>query len=380
MEFRIPLCEPHITGDEWAYVKECLDTGWVSSAGPYVDRFESEIADYVGVKHAVATVNGTAALHLALLVAGIEPNDEVILPALSFVAPANAVRYVSAHPVFVDVDPETWQIDTEFVSEFLERHCHRESGVLKNRTTGRRVSSILPVHILGLPSDLDSIMDLATEYSLAVIEDATESLGAEYKGRRVGCHGSLGCLSFNGNKLITSGGGGMVLTDRDDFAVRARHLSQQAKRTGVEYDHDEVGYNYRLSSLQAAVGVAQLARIEDFLRSKARIAGRYREEFGDQLPSQVAADGSSSANWLFTVLVDPEQRGETSREMMVRLRGESIETRPLWKPLPELSPFSSCYHTGFGQAQRLHRQCLSLPCSVWLSDTEQAHIIETIGV
>ena len=207
---RIPLCAPEIRGNEWKYVKECLDTGWVSTVGSFVDRFERKLADVVGVKHTVATNSGTAALHVALLVAGIEPDDEVLIPTLTFIAPANAIRYVGAWPVFVDSESQYWQIDPEKVKWFLESQCHWREGRLYNRHTGRRVKAILPVHILGHPVDVDSILELACKYELTVIDDATESLGAQYKGRNLGSRSEIACFSFNGNKLITTGGGGMI--------------------------------------------------------------------------------------------------------------------------------------------------------------------------
>jgi perosamine synthetase len=225
----IPLCVPHISGNEWEYVKDCLDTGWVSSVGSYVTRFEKMTADYVGTQHAVAAVSGTAALHTALLVAGVKPDDEVIVSNLSFIAPANAIRYCGASPVFVDVDPDYWQMDHRIVAEFLKTKCSVSQGVLVNKETGRRVRAVLPVHILGHPVDIDPILELAREYNLPVIEDATESLGAVYKDRKVGRLGDIACFSFNGNKLITTGGGGMIVTDNDEWAARAKYLTTQAK-------------------------------------------------------------------------------------------------------------------------------------------------------
>jgi perosamine synthetase len=237
----IPLSVPEINGNEWEYVKECLDSNWVSSAGPFVERFEQMVADYVGTQHAVATVNGTAALHLALLVAGVQPDDEVLVPALTFIAPANAVRYAGAWPVFIDAEPAYWQMDAEKVMNFLEHRCAWANGELRNKNTGRRVRGILPVHILGHPCDMDPIVDLARKFRLVVIEDATESLGALYKERMVGHLGDVACFSFNGNKVITTGGGGMIVTDNEAWAERARYLSTQAKDNPVEYIHNEIG-------------------------------------------------------------------------------------------------------------------------------------------
>ncbi len=253
----IPLCVPEIGGNEWAYVKECLDTGWVSSVGLFVDRFERQLADFVGAKFAVATVNGTAALHIALLVAGVRPDDEVLVSTLTFIAPANAIRYAGAWPVFIDAEPRYWQMDPEQVENFIERNCRWAEGILVNRTTGRRVSAVVAVHILGHPVDLDPIVAVCRKYGLAIIEDATESLGARYKGRMVGTLGDIACFSFNGNKLITTGGGGMIVTDNADWARKAKYLTTQAKDDPLEYIHNEIGYNYRLTNLQAAMGCAR---------------------------------------------------------------------------------------------------------------------------
>ena len=251
----IPLCIPEIRGNEWEYVKECLDTNWVSSVGPYVDRFENMVSNYVGTNYAIATSNGTSALHISLLVAGVEPDDEVLLTSLTFIAPANAIRYANAWPVFIDAEPEHWQMSPQKVIDFLEQECNFQSGEVRNKHTGRRVKAIMPVHILGHPVDMDPILEVARRYHLMVIEDATESLGASYKGRMVGHLGHIACFSFNGNKILTTGGGGMIVTDNEAWANKAKYLTTQAKDNPVEYIHHEIGYNYRLTNIQAAMAV-----------------------------------------------------------------------------------------------------------------------------
>src|SRR5262245_23809249 len=268
----VPLSVPHLAGNEWRYVKECLDTSWVSSAGGFVTRLERVLADRTGRAHGVATSSGTAALHTALVVAGIGADDEVLMPALTFIAPANAARYVGAWPVFVDVEPDHWQIDPGKLAEFLERECQWRDGALWNRTSGRRVRAVLPVDLLGHPFDADPILDLARSRELIVIEDATESLGARYKNRSVGRLGDLACFSFNGNKIVTSGGGGMIVTDDTNWADRARYLTTQAKDDPIEHQHGDVGYNYRLTNVQAAIGVAQLEQLDDHVERKRFIA------------------------------------------------------------------------------------------------------------
>src|SRR5690606_28626820 len=268
----IPLSAPEIGGNEWQYVRECLDTGWVSSVGAFVDHFEAALAAHTGRRYAVATVNGTSALHAALVATGIGDHDEVIVSTLTFIAPANAIRYTGAAPVFVDADPHYWQMDPDKLRHLLERQCAWRAGALYNRSTGRRVRAIMPVDVLGHPVDLDAIVEIARRYELIVIEDASESLGAEYRGAPVGRHGDIVCFSFNGNKIVTAGGGGMLLTDHAEWARRARHLTTQARADPVEYVHDRVGYNYRLTNLQAAVGVAQLERLGHAVAAKRRIA------------------------------------------------------------------------------------------------------------
>ncbi|MFH1428724.1 MAG: DegT/DnrJ/EryC1/StrS family aminotransferase, partial [Candidatus Margulisiibacteriota bacterium] len=246
---------PEIRGNEWKYVKECLDTGWVSSSGDYVKKFEQHFADYTGAKYAIACVNGTSALHISLLITGIGADDEVIMPALTFVAPANAVRYVGAWPVFMDVQRDTWELDPEKLNDFINQECEYKNSCLINKNTGRQIKAIIPVHILGHPVDMDPILDIARRYELPVIEDATESLGAKYKGKNVGTIGDIACFSFNGNKIITTGGSGMIVTDNKAWADKAHYLTTQAKDDPLEYIHNEVGYNYRLPNILAAMGI-----------------------------------------------------------------------------------------------------------------------------
>jgi perosamine synthetase len=377
----IPLCVPHISGNEWEYVKDCLDTGWVSSVGSYVTRFEKMTADYVGTKHAVAAVSGTAALHTALLVAGVEPDDEVIVSNLSFIAPANAIRYCGASPVFVDVDPDYWQMDHRIVAEFLKTKCSVSQGVLVNKETGRRVRAVLPVHILGHPVDIDPILELAREYNLPVIEDATESLGAVYKDRKVGRLGDIACFSFNGNKLITTGGGGMIVTDNDEWAVRAKYLTTQAKDDEIEYVHGSVGYNYRLTNVQAALGCAQIEQIEPFIEKKRAIAKRYEDAFRSVpgLSPMPRAAWADPVYWLYTILIDEATYGEDSRALMRRLAQNNIQARPLWQPLHRSPAHPAAQSCGGGVAEKLNRTALSLPCSVGIEPHELESVIAVIS-
>lgn len=376
----IPLCVPEIRGNEWVYVKECLDTSWISSVGAYVTRFEEEMAAYVGVKRAIAVVNGTAGLHIALLVVGVQPDDEVIVPPLTFVSPVNAVRYCNAWPVFVDVQRDTWQMNVEKVVEFVEHECDYCNGELFNRTSGRRVKALLPVPILGHPVDMDPLVELAQKYNLALIEDATESLGAKYKGRMVGAIGDIAVLSFNGNKLISTGGGGMIVTDDDGLADYARYLTTQAKDDPLEYVHDEIGYNYRLTNVLAALGVAQLEQIEKHIAAKRRIAARYRKELADVpgLTLPIQADWAFNVFWLYTLLIEESEYGMDSRTLLRALGKRDIQTRPLWHPIHTLKPYKDCQAYKVKVVDWLYERALSIPCSVGLTEAEQEQVIQTI--
>ena len=376
----IPLCVPEIRGNEWKYIKECLDTNWVSSSGPTVDRFERMVADYVGASHAVATVNGTAALHIALLVAGVKPDEEVLVSTLTFIAPANAIRYVGAWPVFVDADPLHWQMDPEKVVDFLKRECRWRSGALYNKTTGRQVRAVLPVHILGHPCDMDPILEVARKYNLVVVEDATESLGTKYKGHMVGHLGDIACFSFNGNKIITTGGGGMIVADNEEWATRARYLTTQAKDDAVESIHKAVGYNYRLSNIQAALGCAQMEKLDEYIIAKRRISETYAEAFVS-VPGITCVQEASWAScifWIFTVLVEEAKYGRSSRSLQKRLGLSGIQARPLWQPL-HLSPAHRGRSFHCPVAERLVRDALSLPSSVGLTISDQHRVIECVA-
>lgn len=376
----IPLSIPHLGGNEWPYVKECFDTGWVSSVGSFVDRFERELAAKVGAKAAVACASGTAALHVALLVAGVRPDDEVIVSTLTFIASANVVRYVNAHPVFMDAEPRYLQLDVEKLADFLENGCRRDADGLRDKETGRRVSAIMPVHILGHPCDMDPILELAQRFGLAVIEDATESLGSRYKGRATGTLAKLGCFSFNGNKIITTGSGGMIITDDASLAKRAKHLTTQAKQDPLEFVHDEVGYNYRLSNVSAAMGVAQLEKLDAYAADKHRIARRYdealREIPGIRLPE--IAPWAESNEWLYTIRIDEKAFGIDSRALLRRLKEARIETRPLWQPMHRSPAHAGARAWKCEQADLINAQALSIPCSVGLSEGDQARVIEEI--
>jgi len=374
----IPLIEPEIRGNEWEYVRECLETGWVSSAGAFVDRFEHLVAQQCGCEHAVATVNGTSALHVALLVAGVQPDDEVLVSTLTFIAPVNAIRYVGAWPVFVDSEPNYWQMDSARVVEFLEKGCRWSNGALYNQRTGRRVTAIVPVHVLGHPVDLDPILTAAQKFGLKVIEDATEGLGATYRGRPLGSIGDIGCLSFNGNKIITTGGGGMLVTSNEALAQKVKYLTTQAKDDPVEYIHKEIGYNYRLTNIQAAIGCAQMEQLDSYVAAKREIADRYTLAFRD-VPGIVPmrqAPWAQSTFWMYTVLIKEDKFGINSRDVLRALAGQKIQCRPLWQPIHQ-SPAHALSRAGeLPVSEQLTKEALSLPCSVGLSKDAQQKVID----
>ncbi|MGA6987652.1 MAG: LegC family aminotransferase [Terriglobales bacterium] len=376
----IPLIEPEIRGNEWKYVQECLETGWVSSAGPFVDRFEHMVAHQCGCRRAVATVNGTSALHIALLVAGVQPDDEVLVSTLTFIAPVNAIRYVGAWPVFVDAEPDYWQMDPVRVVEFLEKGCRWSNGALYNQRTGRRVSAIVPVHILGHPVDLDPILTAAQKFGLKVIEDATEGLGATYRGRPLGSIGDIGCLSFNGNKIITTGGGGMLVTSNEEWAEKAKYLTTQAKDDPIEYIHKEIGYNYRLTNIQAAIGCAQMEQLDAYVAAKREIADRYSlalRNISGIVPMRQAS-WAKSTFWMYTVLIKEERVGTDSRHLLQSLAAAKIQCRPLWQPIHQ-SPAHALSRTGeLPVSEQLSKEALSLPCSVGLSKDAQHKVIDQV--
>jgi perosamine synthetase len=366
-------------GNEARYLQECVDTNWVSYVGPFVSRFEAAFAQALRVPHAVAMNSGTAALHVALLAGGIEPDDEVLVPDLTFIAPANAVVYCRAHPVFIDVTETYWQLDVEKVARFLESECVSTVGGTMDRATGRPVRAILPVHVLGHPVEIEPLIEIANRYRLVVIEDASESLGARYRGQLLGTFGQSGCFSFNGNKIITSGGGGMLATSSSAIAERSEYLSTQARDDSLEYVHESIGYNYRLTNLQAAVGLAQLEQLDEHVRRKREIAGRYARGLADvpglTLPQE--APWASSTFWLYTILVgEPARR--TSRQLIADLAAAGVESRPLWAPLHRQRPYRHARTFQLEWSTSIYERAVSLPSSVNLTEEAQSHVVASI--
>ena len=374
---KIPLSEPLISGNEWKYIKDCLDTGWVSSVGAYVNRFEEMVANYVGTQYAIATVNGTSALHVSLLACGVQPDDEVIVPTLTFIAPVNTVRYCGAYPVFMDCTLNSFCMDVQKVKEFISKECEqRRDGYTYNKRSGRRVKAVIPVHILGHPVEMDELVKICHQYNIDIIEDATESLGSQYRGKKTGAFGKIASLSFNGNKIITTGGGGMVLTNREELASRVRHLTTQAKRDPFEYDHDEIGYNYRLTNVQAALGVAQMERLPEFINIKRKNAEIYRRLLSDLKEVEIVweAEGVISNFWIYAIRVSRKDK----RPLMDFLMAKGIQVRPLWKLIHTLPMYKDCQADNIGNAIDAYETCISLPSSVSIREEEINFVVSSI--
>lgn len=363
------LHEPVFAGNEWRYVKECLDTGWVSSAGKFVDRFEAEIAAFTGAKHAVAVVNGTAALHVALQLAGVNHGDEVLVPALSFAATAGAVTYCGAVPHFVDSEERTLGIDSGALREHLSATADCKNGTCVNRRTGRPIRAVVPMHTFGHPVDLDGVLKVAAEFGLEVVEDAAESLGSLYGGRHTGTFGRLGTLSFNGNKTVTTGGGGAILTNDPALAKRAKHVTTTAKVPHRwEYFHDQVGYNYRLPNLNAALGCAQLEQLDGFVQSKRRLYERYAQAFGSVPHAKLVREPENcrSNYWLQTLLID-EGVFDQRDSILACTNDAGVMTRPAWTLLHRLPMYRECPRAPLPVAQSLERRIINLPSSPGLA-------------
>lgn len=380
----IPLSAPRIRGNAWEYVKECLDTEWVSSAGKYVERFERDFARFVGARRAVACVNGTSALQVALRLAGVGQGDAVLVPTVTFIAPVNVIRYLGAEPVFLDCD-EFYNLDETAALAFLESQCETRGNGVFDRTTGRRIAAVLPVHVFGNAAGLERLVATCGRLSIPIVEDATESLGTRYSsgtfaGRHTGTIGQSGCFSFNGNKIITCGGGGMIVTDDDALADRAKYLTTQAKDDEVRFIHGDVGYNFRLTNLQAALGVSQMELLPEFLASKRRTYATYEQRLNAVPGLHVAGLPAYAENncWMVPLQVDAAVYGRDRDAVMADLARKQIQTRPLWQLNHLQAPYVGCRTWCIERAPRLLANTVNLPCSVGITGDELDTVVAAL--
>ena len=375
----IPLSIPHLTGNENKYVSECIKTGWISSAGSYVNKFETEIKMFTGALEAVACMNGTVGLQTALNVLEIEKGDLVLTTNLTFVATLNAISYTGATPILFDINEKTWQIDLDLVEEWIiENTIVKENqGILSSFTkkTNQRIGAIVPVHVLGGLVDIDKLIHISSKYHIPIIEDSTEALGSAFKGNSAGTFGKIGVFSFNGNKIISTGGGGMLVTDDLEFGKRAKHITTTAKTDPLDYFHDEVGYNYRLVNVLAAIGVAQMEQFPKILQKKKRIDLIYREELNGLkgIIYQEHIKDSDPNCWLFTF------RTKEMRKLLNYLNSNGIQSRPFWTPMNRLPMYSKHeYVTKSDITGQIFSECISIPSSSNLTEEQQQVVINTI--
>ena len=361
----IPLHAPVFIGNEKKYLNECINSGYVSSVGVYVNKLEEKIAEYCDVKYAVATSSGTSALHISLLLAGVENDSEVITQPLTFVATCNSIKYCGAHPIFVDVDRDTMGLSPESLRSFLENNSRLKNGQCINNKTGKLIKACLPMHTYGHPCRIDEIKQICDEYHIALVEDAAESLGSKFKGRHTGVFGKLGAMSFNGNKIITSGGGGCIITDDSNLAGLAKHLTTTAKLNHKwDFNHDLVGYNYRMPNINAALVLGQLENLDKFISNKRELASMYEKFFIDSHYTFVKEICDSKSNyWLNTIILKDKKNRD---EFLEYTNKNNVMTRPTWRLMNELTMFKDCQSSILTNAKFLEERAVNLPSSVRL--------------
>lgn len=362
----VPLSVPRFIGNEKEYLNECIDTTFVSSVGKFVDRFEEEMAHYTGAKKAVVCVSGTNALHMSLLLVGVERDDEVLTQALTFVATCNALSYIGAHPVFIDVDRETMGLSPKSVRAWLEKNAELKNGNCHNKRTGRRVKACVPMHSFGHPVKLDELLTVCQEWHLELVEDAAESIGSLYKGRHTGTFGKVGAISFNGNKTITTGGGGMMLFQDEELGKLAKHITTQAKVPHRwEFRHDHIGYNYRMPNINAAIGCAQLEHLDEFVASKRKVAQEYADFFKNisDIDFFVEPEDSQSNYWLNVVLL---KNKEAQHEFLEYTNDHGVMTRPIWELMNRLPMFEKCENDGLRNTIWFADRVVNIPSNVRL--------------
>ncbi len=378
---RIYLSSPHMSGGEMKYINEAFDQNWVAPLGPNVDAFERTLADYCGVKHAAALSSGTAAIHLALIILGVEKGDEVIASSFTFSATVNPIVYQGATPVLIDSEPGTWNMDPQLLEDAIKRRRASASAKASAGKAGRRVKAIIPVHLYGMPANMKDILSIAEKYEIPVIEDAAEALGSKYDGKPAGSFGRFGILSFNGNKIITTSGGGALISDNKDFIDKARFLATQARDKARHYQHSQIGYNYRMSNVLAGIGRGQMEVIDDRVRKRREIFSFYKEQLGTIDGFEFIdepGDEFFSNRWLTTVLIDPEKTGFTREELQTKLEKENIETRPLWKPMHLQPVFADCPAFVNNTSKMLFEKGLCLPSGSNMNEEDLSRIIKAI--
>jgi dTDP-4-amino-4,6-dideoxygalactose transaminase len=365
---KIYLSPPHISGNERKYVEEVFDSNWVAPAGPFIERFEQALAETCGVKHVAAVSSGTAAIHLALLILGVGPGDEVIASTFTFSATVNPIIYQGATPILIDSEPRTWNMDPELLEKAIKDRLKK----------GKKPKAIIPVHLYGMPADMDEIMRIASHYEIPVIEDAAEALGSKYKGQPLGSFGEIGILSFNGNKIITTSGGGALLSNNPEYVEKARFYSTQARDKAVHYQHSHIGYNYRMSNVLAAIGLGQMENLEQRVQKRREIFETYKKELG-HLPGISFPENSGpeyySNRWLSCMLVDPEKAGVTHLDIMEHLAQHNIESRPLWKPMHMQPVFEKYLIYDAGVSEQLFNKGICLPSGSSLNKNDLASIL-----
>ncbi len=372
----IPLSVPNISGNEWKYVKDCLDSGWISSAGDYVNKFEQSIVKYTGSKYAIACMNGTAGLQISLSLAGVSSNDIVIAPNLTFVATLNAISYLKAQIYLIDVCKDSWQMDIDLLQNWLEDNTItkyvNDKPVTTEISSGKKIGAIMPVYVLGGFVDIDKLVELSSRYGIPLIEDSTEALGSFKNGKHAGTYGLTGVLSFNGNKIISTGGGGIILTNNKDIAKRAKHITTTAKTDPLDYFHDEVGYNFRLVNVLAAIGVAQMEKFDSILKRKKEIDALYRIELkgiGD-IKFQENYFESDPNCWLFTF------RTKKMRKLLSYLNNNDIQSRPFWTPMNNLPMYKDLVYININDiSNKIFKECISIPSSSSLTTEDQLKVI-----
>ncbi|RXI39054.1 aminotransferase DegT [Malaciobacter mytili] len=361
----IPLHEPRFIGNEKKYLNECIDSTFVSSVGKFVDQFEKEFALYVGSKYAIATVNGTAALHISLLLADVKKDDEVITQPLTFIATCNAISYIGAKPIFVDVDLDTMGMSPKSLLDFLENNCEIKDNNCINKTTRKIIKACVPMHTFGHPCKIEEIKDICEKWNIVLVEDSAESLGSFYKNKHTGTFGKIAAFSFNGNKIITSGGGGVIVTDDEVLAKKAKHITTTGKIPHpYEYVHDQIAYNYRLPNINAALLVAQMENLDNFLTSKRQLAKIYKEFFSNENITFIKEPANSKSNyWLQAVLLNTKKQRD---EFLEYSNKNGVITRPIWKLMNELDMFKDCQTNKLINAKYLEERIVNIPSSVRL--------------